>query len=89
MNYVNFRKDVVTSVIDTGSKLSLCVEDTDAVVMATFADGVVDTGGAPLVANIFWEFSEIPKGSWGITRGLQVNIYQKAWNYILWHCPLQ
>ncbi len=42
---------------------------------ATFADGVVDTGGAPLVANIFSEFSEILKGSWGITRGLQVNIY--------------
>jgi hypothetical protein len=30
--YVNFRKDVVTSVIDTGSKLAFGAEDTNAVV---------------------------------------------------------
>ncbi len=52
---------MVTSVIDTCSKLALRVEDTDAVSPATFATGVVDTGGSPLVANIFENYQKIRK----------------------------
>ncbi len=43
MIYVNFRKDVVTSVIDTCSKLALRVEDTDAVVTRQYLPMVLLT----------------------------------------------